>query len=145
MRVEVVLCEHAVGSPVRKGKNRLAAGSGFRFAERLSDELERFVPRHAFESAFAFPSFSNCRVEQSIGAVQALAELADLRADEALGHRIPVRAVDIDDAAALDRDREAARIWTIERAGSFDDRRRAARRSVAWAAGRWVRRGSHIQ
>src|SRR6267378_3222685 len=67
MRVEVVLCEQAVRSSVREGKNRLAAGSGFRFAERLSDELERFVPRHAFESAFAFPSFSNRRVEQSIG------------------------------------------------------------------------------
>ena len=135
MRVEVVLCEHAVRSPVREGKNRLAAGSGFRFAERLSDELERFVPRHAFESAFAFPSFSNRRVEQSIGAVQALAELPDLRADEAFGDRVPVRSVDIDDAAALDRDDETARIGTIERAGGFDDRRGPARRRFARPAG----------
>src|SRR6266436_3465068 len=122
MRVEVVLCEHAVRSPVREGKNRLAAGCGFRLAKRFGDALERFIPRHAFEPAFAFPSFSNRRVEQPIGAVQALAELADLRADEAFGDRVPARSVDVDDAAALDRDDETARIGTIERAGGFDDR-----------------------
>src|SRR5207244_11516574 len=52
-------------------------------------------------------------------------------ADEAVSRRVLPRPVDLDHAAALHGDREAAGIGTIERACCVDDRGWSAKRNLA--------------
>jgi hypothetical protein len=57
-------------------------------------------------------------VEEAVGAVEPLMEAADLAADEPLGLRITVIALQPHDPAVLDRDLEAAGVWTVQGAGA---------------------------
>ena len=134
LRVDVVLRQQAVRSAVRIRQNRLAPPAlRLRGAHLLGDQLERFVPRHALELAFALAAFAHRRIEQPVGSVHALAEFPHLRADEAVGDRVSARAVDVDDAPAPHRHRQAAGIRAVERArginddGRPDDRDRSTR------------------
>ena len=68
----------------------------------------------------ALRALADRRIEQAILAVDPLAEAADLGADEVAGDRIGVAAVDLQDAALLDRDVERAGIGAVERAGGAD-------------------------
>ena len=81
----------------------------------------------ALEAPLAFAAFADGGIQQPVWPVEALIELPDLRADIAAGDGILVRAVDRDHLAVLDRDRETARIRTIERARRLDDRCRATK------------------
>ena len=107
--------------PYRVRKDRRAAMAGLCRAHLLRDQFERFVPRHAFEPAFALAAFSDGRVEQPILAVNHLIELPDLRADVSAGDRLSVRAVDLDDLAVLQRHGQAAGVRAIKRARGIDD------------------------
>jgi hypothetical protein len=80
------------------------------------------VPRHPLELPVAFATLPDGRIEEPVRSIDALAELADLRADITFGDRILVRAINLDHLALLDGNREAAGVRTIERARSFDDR-----------------------
>jgi hypothetical protein len=53
--------------------------------ESRGDLVERVVPRDALEAAFALSSFPAKRVEDAVGAVDAVQILVDLRAQEARG------------------------------------------------------------
>ena len=119
LRVDVVLREQAVRSAVRVGKDARPAPLGFGRDHLLGDEPERFVPRRARELALALSSLAHSRKEKSIRSVDVLVELADLCADEAVGHRVPARPVDLRHAPAPHGHRHAARIWTIERTRRF--------------------------
>ena len=68
------------------------------------------------------------RVQHAILAVQVIGDLADLAADEAVGERAAAIAVDLDHAAVVDGDRQAAQIGAVERtrAAVADLRSRAA-------------------
>ncbi len=57
-------------------------------------------------------------MEQAIGSVDAIAEPAHLVADVSGGRRVLLRAVDFDELAVPNGDRQAAGIRTIERAGA---------------------------
>ena len=141
LRVDVVLREQAVRPAVGVRQDRLGAGVGLRLLESRGDELDRFVPGHALELARPLAPAADGRIEQAIRAVDALAELAHLGADVAVGDRVLARAVDLHDLALLHGDRQAARVGAVERAGGLDDGRRAAerlfaRRSIGFA---WCR------
>ena len=118
LRVEVVLRQQSVRAAVRIRQNRRAAVLGFGTTEPIDRRARALRPADALERAVAFrsdarsPGYSRIRSAP----VDALAELADLRADEAAGDRILLRAVDLDDLAAVDGDGERAGIGTIERA-----------------------------
>src|SRR5581483_1858211 len=93
----------------------------------FGDEFERFVPRHALEAPFALAAVAHTRMEQSIGAVHAIAEAAHLLADVAVGDRIGMAAVDLDELAALHRHFERAAVRAIERTRRVDDGRGTAK------------------
>ncbi len=131
--VEVVLREQAVRAAVRIGQDGLAAGLSLGALHFGGNAIERFVPRGALEFAFALAPAPDRRREETIGSVHAIAELAHLRADVAAGRRILLGAVDRDDLAVLDGDRQRAGIGTVERTCGFDDRRRSAERHVPLA------------
>ena len=57
---------------------------------------------------------------QTVVAVDALSEAADLAADEPSGDVVTIRPVDLDHPTLVDRDGEAARVRTIERASRID-------------------------
>src|SRR4029077_3124068 len=89
-RVEVVLGQQAVRAAVRIREDRRAPVLCLRALHAIDDELHRLVPGHTLELAFTLAALTDRGVEQPVGPVHAIAELADLRADVAIGHRIAV-------------------------------------------------------
>src|SRR5262249_332040 len=110
------LGQHPVAASVSERQDRLAAEAGARLADALGDQRERVVPGDARECRLTLPAGAPHRMQQAIGAVQALAEAAHLVADEAGRDRVRPVAFDRDDPPVLDRDVEAAAIRAIERA-----------------------------
>src|SRR5262249_20861122 len=92
-----------------------------RSSETIDDHLQRFVPRHTFELAFALASDPDRRMQQAVGSVHALTKPPDLRADETLGHRVLERSVDVHDPSVLHGDVQRARVRTVEWTGGLDD------------------------
>ena len=133
LRVDVVLREHAVRSAVRIRQDRLGARGRLGLFEAGCDQLDRFVPGDARELAGAFASAADGGVQQAIGSVDALAELAHLGADVAVGDRVPARPVDRDDLAGVHGDGQAARVRTVQRTRGLDDRGRAAELAIRFA------------
>src|SRR5262249_17556726 len=108
-------------SAIRVRQNRLGAMCLLRATEPIGDDLERFVPRDALETALALRSHADGRVEQTVRSVDAVAEFANLGADISAGCRILARAVDLDDPPFANGDIERAAIGTIERTRRLDD------------------------
>src|SRR5206468_4652920 len=111
--VEIVLCQQAVRPAVRKREDRGTACFAFGALHPIDDELEGFVPRNPLELALPLGSDPNAWMLEAVGAVHPLAELSDFGADITPRHGVLVRSIDVDDAAALDRDSQTARIGTI--------------------------------
>src|SRR5688572_8124838 len=79
------------------------------------------MPLDALEAPQPLRSGSYRGVLQPGLAVDAVAELPDLRADVPGGRRVQRRAVDLDDPAFADCDGQAARIGAVERARGVDN------------------------
>src|SRR5262249_28864016 len=92
------------------------------FAHLRRDEIERLVPRHAREDAGAFGVGAHGGMKNAFGAVDTPIETPHFAADVPFGRWRGRAAVDLHDLAALDGDREAAAIRTIERARRRDRR-----------------------
>ena len=104
------------------GEDRLRAPLRLRLFHLLDDARHRHVPGDRLEAAVALPPLANARAENAVGPVDALVELPHLGADEAVGDRVALRAVDGEHLAVLHRHGEAAGIGTVERTRSVDDR-----------------------
>ena len=84
--------------------------------KRCGDRVEGLVPGDALEPALALRPHAAQRVEDAIGAVDALQVLVDLRAQEALREAMVGVAADADRAAVLDVDRHHAGVRAVVRA-----------------------------
>ena len=122
LRVVGVLRQQAVRPAVIVGKDGFGAGRVLDLRHPPRDQVERLVPGDARERALSLRALPDGRIQHAVFAVDALVEAAHLRADEVARDRILVAAVDLLDAAVLDRDVERAGIGTVERARGADGR-----------------------
>ena len=125
--VERVLRQQSVRAAIRKGQNRFATPLLAGLDHAGGDELDRFVPGHTRETSLPLRADTHGRMLQPRLAVNALAELSDLGADVAGRSVRSHGAVDGDDAAVADGDRQAARVGAVEGARRIDDRLSAVR------------------
>ena len=133
LRVDVVLREQAVRAAVGVGQDRLgAAPSPCACSNRVAISSSASSQVDALELPGALAAAADRRVEQAIGSVDALAELAapwrrcSRRSPGSCASRRSSTTLPL-----LHGDGEAARVGTVERARGLDDRRRAAERLVA--------------
>jgi hypothetical protein len=68
----------------------------------FGDEIERLIPRDAFELTRALRSHTLQRIKQTLGMMDALGVTGDLRADDASRIGLVLRAANAPDALALD-------------------------------------------
>ena len=123
-----------LGAGEAVGEHRLAAVLGDDRAQALGDVRERVVPRDRLEGARALGARAHQRLAQPIGAVRALEEVADLRAQPAAGERMLLDADELLGHAVADRDLPRAGVRAVVRTSAPDDDR---------FGGHAARRGSH--
>jgi hypothetical protein len=116
------------------GQHGLAAVLVDDGAQALADVRERDVPRDRLEGAGALGARAHQRLDQPIGAVRALEEVADLRAQAAAGERMLLDSDELLGHAVAHRDLPRAGIRAVVRASASDDGR---------FGGHAARRGSH--
>src|SRR5690606_39284905 len=98
-RVSRVLGQQPVRSAVAEGEDRLGSPAIADCRHPLGDMVERLVPAHPRERPLPLAAAADRRIEETILAVDAAREAADLRTDELARGGIRVAAVDLDDAA----------------------------------------------
>ena len=113
-RVEEAAVHAAVGEQahvagVRVGQDRLRPVLGGDRAQPLGDRAERLVPRDALEAPLALAAHAPQRVQQAVGAVDALEVAVHLGAEEALREAVVGVAAERDRAAVLDLHRSSRR------------------------------------
>ena len=123
-----------LGAGEAVGEHRLAAVLGDDRAQALGDVRERDVPRDRLEGARALGARAHQRLAQPIGAVRALEEVADLRAQPAAGERMLLDADELLGHAVAHRDLPRAGVRAVVRTSAPDDGR---------FGGHAARRGSH--
>ena len=84
------------------GQDRLGTVGGDHAAEARGDGVEGLVPRDAREAPLALGPDALHRVQDAVGAVDALEVVVDLRAEEALGEPVIGVAAEAHRAAVLD-------------------------------------------
>lgn len=116
--------EKAHVARVRVGQDRLGPVALAGAAQAGRHQVEGLVPRDALEAPPALAPHALLRVQQALGAVDALLEerLTLLGAQEALGEAVLRVAAQLDRAAVLDRHRHHARVGAVVGA---DDLQRA--------------------
>ena len=93
------------GWPAGRGRDHVA--------EARRDLVQRLVPGDALEAALALPPHAPQRVEDAVGAVDAVQVLVDLRAEEALREAVVGVAADGHRPAVLDVDRHHAGVRAV--------------------------------
>jgi hypothetical protein len=131
---ERVLLHHALGAREAVRQHRLAAVLGDGRREPIGDVRQRVVPRHALEGALALRARADERMEQPIGAVGALEEVADLGAQGAAGERMLLDPDELLGHSVAHGDLPGARVRAVVRTRATDD---------SGFGGHAVHRGSH--
>src|SRR5262249_23660032 len=120
-RRQRALGQPAVRAAVVVRQDRLAARPRADRLEPRRDAVERVVPRDRRELAAALGAGAEQRRGQPVLAVEVIGDLADLAAHEAIGERAAAVAVDLDHAAVVDGDEQAAQVGAVERTGTGTD------------------------
>jgi len=123
-----------LGAGEAVGEHRLAAVLVHDRAQALGDVRERDAPRYGLEGARALGTRAHQRLAQPIGAVGALEEVADLRAQPAPRERVLLDADELLGHTVAHRDLPGARVRAVVRTSASDD---------GGFGGHAARRGSH--